>query len=285
VGANHACDSAKTISNITTAQRQYLVPYKLQVQQTMAPFSLDPPFAATTASPQPPSFGTAASSLPADLAAAAAAVSAAMGRLVEPPTPDRHQEAQRAAASAAPATAAGPDGAAAAPSPWAGSAAPEAAQAGSGFRLSLSELSASEETAATVMFEVRQLCVASAVLADCVRAVECNLTMARGLFALSNMPTAVLSTCNRKMHLHTYKLHICPSYHEVCVSCRHEALALMQGEPAAICSAESAAAMPTDAAIVAEGVLATVQRTLQHNTAFDRAPSEVHCFIMISPSV
>jgi hypothetical protein len=89
------------------------------------------------------------------------------------------------------------------------------------------------------------------------------------------MPTAVLSTCNRKMHLHTYKLHICPSYHEVCVRRRHQALALMQGEPAAICSAESAAAMPINAAIVAEGVLATVQRTLQHNTAFDGAPSEV----------
>lgn len=36
--------------------------------------------------------------------------------------------------------------------------------------------------------------------------------------------------------------------------------------------------MPADAAIVAEGVLATVQRTLQHNTVFDGAPSEVFGF-------
>ena len=50
---------------------------------------------------------------------------------------------------------------------------------------------------------------------------------------------------------------------------------MVQGEPAAAGGAESAAAMSADAAIVAEGVLATVQRTLQHNTAFDGAPSEV----------
>ena len=90
------------------------------------------------------------------------------------------------------------------------------------------------------------------------------------------MPTAALSTCNRKIHFHTYKLHICPSYHEVCVSCRHQALAVLQGEPAAAGGTESAADVSTNAAIVAEGMLATVQRTLQHNTAFDGAQFEVH---------
>jgi hypothetical protein len=142
--------------------------FETQVQQTMAPrSSLDPPLAATASSPQPLSLGAGTPSLPADLAAAAAAVSAAMGRLVEHPTPWKHQLLQSTAASAA---AGGPGGAAASPPPWAGSADFEAVQAG-GFRLSLSELSASEETAAMVMFEVRQLCVASAVLAGCACAV------------------------------------------------------------------------------------------------------------------
>lgn len=129
-------------------------------------FLPDPPFAATTASPQPLGFGTAAPSLPADLAAAAAAVSAAMGRLVEHPTPWKHQALQSTAASAAPAAASNADGASAAPSTCASSAAPEATQAG-GFRLSLSELSASDETAAQVLFEVRPLNVASAACQPC----------------------------------------------------------------------------------------------------------------------
>ena len=124
----------------------------------MAPGStLNPPSAATSHRPQPLSFSTSASDLPADLAAAAAAVSAAMGRLVEGAAPAQRVESRDAAAS--------PGGAAAAPSPWAGSAAPEAAQAG-GFRLSLSELSASEEAAATGLHGVRCLILSSLLLAS-----------------------------------------------------------------------------------------------------------------------
>ena len=55
---------------------------------------------------------------------------------------------------------------------------------------------------------------------------------------------------------------------------------MLQGEPAAADGIESTPAMPAGAAIVAEGMLATVQRTLQHNTAFDGASTEVFSCII-----
>jgi hypothetical protein len=143
-------------------QSAWLQPFRhwnTQVRQTMRPRpSLHPPAPATSCGPQtpqqplpPPGCSTsAAGGSPAELAAAAAAVSPAMGRLLGRLTPSDAQDASPASAAAivAASTSSG-----AAPSLWGSSMEAEVAEAG-GFRLSLSELSASEEVAATALFEV-----------------------------------------------------------------------------------------------------------------------------------